>query len=108
MRAQLAFTLIFLGCFSSAQAGDSAQKGLPAVASGWSIELAAQVPEVVFPTAIVAAPDGTVYVGSNPMDMTGPPTAPIDRVLAIKDRKSSVFAENLWCVMGLEWADETL
>jgi HEAT repeat protein/glucose/arabinose dehydrogenase len=108
MRAQIAFTLIFLGCFSSAQAADSVQKGLPAVASGWSIELAAQVPEVVFPTAIVAAPDGTLYVGSNPMDMTGPPTAPIDRVLAIKDGKSSVIAENLWCVMGLEWVDGTL
>src|SRR5262249_22551315 len=36
------------------------------------------------------------------------PTEPIDRVLAIKNGKSSVFAENLWCVMGLEWAEGTL
>ena len=63
---------------------------------------------MLFPTAIVAAADGTLYVGSDPMDMTGPPTEPIDRVLAIKDGKSAVFAEKLWCVMGLEWVDGTL
>ena len=63
---------------------------------------------MLFPTAIAAAPDGTLYVGSDPMDMTGPPTEPIDRVLAIKDGKSRVFAEKLWCVKGLEWVDGTL
>ena len=63
---------------------------------------------MLFPTAIAAAPDGTVYVGSDPMDMPGPPTEPIDRVLAIKDGKSRVFAEKLWCVKGLEWVDGTL
>ena len=63
---------------------------------------------MLFPTAIVAAPDGTLYVGSDPMDMAGPSTEPIDRVMAIKDGKSRVFAEKLWCVMGLEWVDGTL
>ena len=74
--------------------------GLPAVAAGWRIEPAADARQVLFPTAIAAAPDGTVYVGSDPMDMIGPPTEPIDRVLAIKDGKSRVFAEKLWCVQG--------
>ena len=37
-----------------------------------------------------------------------PPTLPIDRVLAIKDGKARVFAENLWCVKGLEWVDGNL
>ena len=63
---------------------------------------------MLFPTAIVAAPDGTVYLGSDPMDMPGPPTEPIDRVLAIKDGKATVFADKLWSVMGLEWVDGTL
>jgi HEAT repeat protein/glucose/arabinose dehydrogenase len=108
MRARIALTLIFLGFWANATAAQETPKGLPAVAPGWSIELVAQPPDVLYPTAIVAAPDGTLYIGSDPMDMTGPPTEPIDRVLAIKDGKSTVFAEKLWCVMGLEWADGTL
>ena len=108
MRAQIALMLIILGTFSSTRADDVAAKGMPAVAPGWSIELAAQAPEVLYPTAIVAAPDGTLYIGSDPMDMPGPPTEPIDRVLSIKNGKSRLFAEKLWCVMGLEWVDGTL
>jgi putative heme-binding domain-containing protein len=81
---------------------------LPAAAAGWSIELAVEAPRILFPTAIAAAPDGTVYLGSDPMDMPGPPTDPIDRVLAIKDGKVRVFAEKLWSVMGLEWVDGAL
>ena len=42
------------------------------------------------------------------MDMPGPPTEPIDRVLAFKNGKTAVFAEKLWSVMGLEWIDDTL
>ena len=40
--------------------------------------------------------------------MPGPPTKPIDSVVAIKDGKVSVFADKLWGVMGLEWIDGTL
>ncbi len=72
------------------------------------MELVTQAPEILFPTAIVAAPDGTIYLGQDPMDMPGPPTKPIDSVVAIKDGKVSVFAEGLWAVMGLEWDDGTL
>ncbi len=78
------------------------------MADGWSIERVAEAPRILFPTAVVAAPDGTVYLGSDPMDMTGPPTAPIDSVLAIKDGKVRTFARGLWSVMGLEWIDGTL
>ena len=35
--------------------------------------------------------------------MPGPPTKPIDSVVAIKDGKVRVFADGLWAVMGLEW-----
>src|SRR3954465_15888558 len=81
---------------------------LPQVPDGWKIELVAEAPKILFPTAIVAAPDGTVYLGQDPMDMPGPPTKPIDSVVAIKDGKVSVFADGLWSVMGLEWIDGTL
>jgi putative heme-binding domain-containing protein len=80
----------------------------PAVADGWSIELAAEAPQVLFPTAIVAAPDGTLYLGSDPMDMPGPPTVPIDHVVAIRGGKATTFADKLWSVMGLEWIDGTV
>ncbi len=81
---------------------------MPHVADGWSITLVKQAPEILFPTAIVTAPDGTVYLGQDPMDMPGPPTKPSDSVVAIKDGKVRVFADKLWAVMGLEWAEDTL
>ena len=80
----------------------------PKTVKDWSIELVAEAPRIVFPTAIVVAPDGTVYLGQDPMDMPGPPTEPIDSVVAIKDGKISTFATGLWAVMGLEWIDGTL
>jgi putative membrane-bound dehydrogenase-like protein len=79
------------------------------VADGWRADLVARAPEILFPTAIVAAPDGTIYVGQDPMDMPGPPTAPIDSIVAIgRGGKRTLFADKLWAVMGLEWVDDTL
>src|SRR3954452_19724482 len=100
------WTLALLAVISlPAQAADP--KGMPEVSPGWTISLVAEAPKILFPTAIVAAPDGTVYLGQDPMEMPGPPTKPIDSVVALKDGKVSVFAENLWAVMGLEWIDGT-
>ncbi len=112
MRDPLVLTLA-LACWLSApslfaQQAGAPRSALPAVAAAWRIELAAEAPAIPHPTAVVDAPDGTVYVGSDPMDMTGRPTEPIDRVLAIKDGKTSVFADGLWCVKGLEWVDGAL
>jgi putative heme-binding domain-containing protein len=82
---------------------------LPGVPEGWAVGLVAEAPAIRFPTAIVAAPDGTVYLGQDPMDMPGPPTAPIDSVAAIRpDGSITTFADGLWAVMGLEWVDDTL
>lgn len=82
---------------------------LPKPADGWSIELITQAPSVLFPTAAVVAPDGTIYVGQDPMDMPGPTTRPIDSVVAIHPNGStSIFVDGLWAVMGLEWIDDTL
>ena len=78
------------------------------LASGWRMELVAEAPDIRFPTAIVQAADGTIFLGQDPMDMPGPPTDPSDSVVAIKDGRVTVFAEGLWAVMGLEWVDDTL
>ena len=79
------------------------------LAPGWNSRSSwPRAPDILFPTAIVTAPDGTIYLGQDPMDMPGPATTPADSVVAIKDGHITVFAENLWAVMGLEWVDGTL
>lgn len=94
--------------FCPREHADAEHIPLPKPNDGWSIEIVEQAPRIVFPTAIVAAPDGTVYLGQDPMDMPGPPTEPIDSVVALKGKALTVFADRLWAVMGLEWVDGTL
>lgn len=108
MRPSHAVGLVLSLLVASRAARAEGTPPLPKAADGWKVELVAQAPEILFPTAIVAAPDGTVYLGQDPMDMPGPPTRPIDSVLVRRDGKFSVFADKLWAVMGLEWADGTL
>ena len=108
MTTRLVLALLIPASITTALGADQPGHPLPAPAQDWAIELAAQSPQIVFPTAIVAAPDGTVYVCSDPMDMPGPPTEPIDRVLAIKKGQTTVFADKLWSVMGLEWLGGTV
>lgn len=99
---------LILSLLSVNHAHGQEARPLPAVARGWAIEQVIEAPAILFPTAIVSAPDGTIYLGQDPMDMPGPPTEPIDSVVAIRDGKVRVFADKLWAVMGLEWADDTL
>ena len=101
---------MFASGFAAGPGGSiAAEAERPDVAAGWAIEEVARAPRILFPTAIVAAPDGTLYLGSDPMDMPGPSTAPIDSVVAIQPGGKIVpFAEKLWSVMGLEWADGVL
>ncbi len=97
---------VALGCVAAvARAADAP---LPKVQPRWRIEKVVEAPTIVFPTAIVAAPDGTIYLGQDPMDMPGPPTTPLDSVVAYKNGRATVFADKLWAVMGLEWADGAL
>ena len=99
---------ITLGLASMAPTSRAGDPRLPRVAPGWKVERVVEAPDLVYPTAIVAAPDGTLYVGQDPMDMPGPPTVPADSVVAIRDGKPRLFADKLWAVMGLEWLDGTL
>jgi putative heme-binding domain-containing protein len=108
MRASSVLAIVLIIGSAGPRATGEQPRTRPAVANGWSIEQVAQAPQILYPTAIVAAPDGTLYLGSDPMDMPGPPTAPIDRVLAIRGGKVTTFADELWSVMGLEWIDGTL
>jgi putative heme-binding domain-containing protein len=108
MRTQRAAAFLTALLTLNWHAAASEPRALPSPAAGWSIELVASAPEVLYPTAIVGAPDGAVYIGSDLMDMPGPPTVPRDRVIRRKDGRTNVFADKLWSVMGLEWVDDTL
>src|SRR5262249_28769654 len=108
MRASLTLALVVSLLPAAARAAEKPSHALPAVAEGWSIALVAEAPQILYPTASVVAPDGTVYLGSDPMDMLGPPTEPIDRVVAFREGRITTFADDLWSVMGLEWIDGTL
>ena len=100
---------LFALLLAVAPAGAADEPRLPRVAPGWSIRLERQAPAIQYPTAAVVGPDGTVYLGQDPMDMPGPATAPIDSVLAIRpDGSSKTFAAKLQAVMGLEWVDDAL
>jgi putative heme-binding domain-containing protein len=104
------FILSIILVFGFTLAARMVSKGLTPfkLAPGWQMDLVSQAPAIQFPTAIVQASDGTIYLGQDPMDMPGPPTEPADSVVAIKDGRVTVFAEKLWAVMGLEWVDDTL
>ncbi len=97
-RSVLGFVAV---CAALASIGADAptRPNLPQVVEGWKVELVAQAPALAYPTAIVVATDGTIYLGQDPMDMPGPPTEPIDSVVAIKDGKSRSSPIN----SGLSW-----
>ncbi len=105
MRIPLAVAIIALAPLIARGADDGP---LPKVADGWSIERVIQAPRILYPTAVVSAPDGTIYLGQDPMDMPGPPTVPADSVVAIRGGSVRTFADTLGPVMGLEWLDGTL
>ncbi len=100
--------LISLVVATNPSPGDEIAR-LPKVAAGWSIELVKQAPEIRYPTAIVVAPDGTIFLGQDPMNMIGPVNSPVDSVLAIRpDGSTRIHADRLHSVMGLEWVEGTL
>jgi putative membrane-bound dehydrogenase-like protein len=87
----------------------SARAQLPKVADGFKIRLVAAVPAVHYPCQVATAPDGSLYVGEDPMDQIGPATKPIDRILLFRDGKDPVvFAEKLNAIFGMVWHDAAL
>ena len=84
-------------------------KTLPRAPKDWKVELIAQPPKLHFPSVIEVAPDGRVFVAEDPMDMTGPGSKPLDRILCIfPDGHMTVFADHLYAVFGLRYIDGKL
>ncbi len=76
---------------------------------GFKIRLVAAVPAVQYPCQVATAPDGSLFVGEDPMDQVGPATKPIDRILLFRDgHEPVVFADKLNAVFGMVWHDGAL
>src|SRR5262245_2473156 len=49
---------------------------LPSCPPDWKIEVIAEAPKLIHPSAVCVAPDGRVFVGQDPMDMANPSDQP--------------------------------
>lgn len=81
---------------------------------GFQVELIYQPPEIEHPSVVTCDDEGNLFVGEDPMDMRGPTTKHIDRVILIRWEKETgkpirtVFCENLGAVFGLVWHNDAL
>ncbi|MGP0064224.1 MAG: PVC-type heme-binding CxxCH protein, partial [Isosphaeraceae bacterium] len=86
-----------------------ARAAMPKVPDGFKIRLVAAVPAVQFPCQVATAPDGSLFVGEDPMDQVGPASKPIDRILLFREGKEPVvFADKLNAIFGMVWHDGAL
>jgi len=88
-------------------------RALPIVPEGFAIDLVAEAPEILWPSANACLPDGSLCVGEDRMDMPGPTDQPVDRVIRLRWRpdggyEKTVFAEQLFAVMGMAEVDGDL
>lgn len=83
---------------------------MPKVPDGFKIRLVAAVPAVSYPSQVATAPDGSLFVGEDPMDQVGPADKPIDRVIVFKPGAAEpvVFAEGFNAIFGMLWHEGAL
>ena len=87
----------------------SADAEMPKVPDGFKIRLVAAVPAVQYPSQVATAPDGSLFVGEDPMDQVGPADQPIDRILLFREGKEPVvFADKLNAIFGMVWHEGAL
>jgi putative heme-binding domain-containing protein len=80
---------------------------------GFAVDLVAEAPEILWPSAILCLDDGSLLVGEDPMDMIGPADKPIDRLVLLRfhpdgTHTRQVFAEGLYAIFGLEQVDDAI
>src|SRR5947199_1559689 len=104
-RAFCAFSILILDLLLAR----GSYAALPKVPEGFEIKLVAAVPAVQYPCQVATAPDGSLFVGEDPMDQVGPADKPIDRILLFRPGKEPVvFAEKLNAIFGMVWHDGAL
>ncbi|MEO2045973.1 MAG: PVC-type heme-binding CxxCH protein, partial [Pirellulales bacterium] len=84
------------------------------VPADFKVDLIYQVPDIEHPSAVTCDDQGNLFVGEDPMDMRGPSTDPIDRIVLIRWDAAggppikTVFCENLSAVFGMVWHQDAL
>jgi len=92
-----------------AAAVGSSIAAMPKVPDGFKIRLVAAVPAVQYPSQVATAPDGSLFVGEDPMDQIGPADQAIDRILLFREGKEPVvFADKLYAIFGMVWHEGAL
>ncbi|MDB6039802.1 MAG: hypothetical protein JWM99_3643 [Verrucomicrobiales bacterium] len=83
---------------------------LPEPPPNWRIELVAEAPKINHPSVVACAPDGRVFVAEDPMDISLPKAdVAAGRILCISpDGRTTVFAEQLHAVFGLQYLEGKL
>jgi putative heme-binding domain-containing protein len=81
-------------------------QGVQSTSPEWKVEVMAEYPTVKYCSVVCCAPDGRIFLAEDPMDQTGPPDKPGDRILCRQlDGTWTVFADNLYAVFGLQYID---
>jgi len=84
------------------------------VPAGFKVNLVDKVPDIEHPSAVTCDAEGNLFVGEDPMDMRGPSTEPIDRIVRYRwDKRGgppvkTVFCDKLSAVFGMVWYEGAL
>jgi putative membrane-bound dehydrogenase-like protein len=83
---------------------------IPEPLPGWRMELVADAPTIKHPSVVACAPDGRVFVAEDPMDISLPRAdAAEGRIICLHpDGRTTVFAEKLHAVFGLQYLEGKL
>ncbi len=96
---------------STSFASQTEAKGThPKLPDGFSADLVARAPQILWPSAIHCLADGTLLVAEDRMDMPGPSDQPIDKLFALVWKpdgtfEKKLFAADLFAVMGIQEVD---
>src|SRR5947207_1926099 len=72
---------------------------LPSCPPDWKVEVLAEVPNILHPSAVCVLPDGRVLVGQDPMDQSPDGIRPLDSILCFHPGgRVTVWATNLYAV----------
>ncbi len=104
------FVLAAVGAIVGGTALVRAASPLPQPLPGWRIELVAAAPKIQHPSVVACAPDGRVFVAEDPMDISLPKADVAEgRILCLyPDGHSTVFADGLYAVFGLQYLEGRL
>jgi glucose/arabinose dehydrogenase len=102
--------LLAIGCLAVADATFGApDEDLPACPPGWTLDVVAAAPRLLYPTAVACAPDGRVFVCEDHMDMPGPVDRPVNRIVCVHpDGRITVFADRVYVAFRMEYIDGKL